>query len=64
MTREPVLSVAGIVAVLQALIALLLGFNVIHWTADQVGLVLGAAGAVLTMAAALFARSRVTPVTP
>lgn len=61
--KEPVAVVAGLTQIVSAVIALLLGFDVVEWTTEQTGLVLGVWAAV-TAFLLLFARSKVTPVDP
>jgi hypothetical protein len=51
--REPVTFQACV----QATLAALVGFGVVHWSSEQVGLVMGAVAAFL----ALFTRAKVSP---
>ena len=61
MTSEPVVTGGAIVSVATAIIALLIGFDVVSWSAEQVGLVLAVLTAV-NVAVTARVRSRVTPV--
>lgn len=58
--REPVAVGAAVLAVVQAVIAVLVGFEVVHWTMEQVGLAMGLAVALVALVAA-WQRSQVTP---
>lgn len=61
MKNEPVLTLAGITAVVAALIGVLVAFGV-PMTDDQQKAVLVAVGAIAPLALAYYARKRVTPV--
>ena len=58
---EPVRVGAAVVGAAQALLAVLLGFEVVHWTAAQVGLVQALVVALVALVASVV-RSKVTPV--
>lgn len=59
-TGEPVRLGAAIVAAAQALLAVLLGFELVDWTLAQVGLVQGLLVALVALASQVV-RARVTP---
>ena len=61
MKTEPVVTGGAIVSVATAIIALLIGFDIVNWSAEQVGLVLAVLTAV-NVAVTARVRSRVTPV--
>lgn len=60
MTREPLLSAAGITAVVTAAITLLTAFG-LDLTTDQTAAILGAVAVVGPIAVALVTRGKVTP---
>ncbi len=60
-SSEPVAVGAAVVGTTQALLAVLLGFDVVHWTSSQVALVLALVTALAGLVAVVV-RSRVTPV--
>ena len=62
MRQEPVAVTAGIVAIINAIIPVLLLFGVIDWSEEQIGAVILAVGVVATTLGGWFARSRVTPI--
>ena len=62
MTKEPVAITAGIVAIINAIIPVLLLFGVINWSEEQLGAVILAVGVVATTLGGWFARSRVSPI--
>jgi len=62
MTKEPVTYSAGIVAIANAIIPVLMLFGVIDWTPEQTGAVILAIGVITTTVGAWFARSQVTPI--
>ena len=62
MKTEPVAITAGIVAIINAIIPVLLLFGVINWSEDQLGAVILAVGVVATTIGGWFTRSRVTPI--
>lgn len=62
MNREPVLSIAGLLAAVSAVITVLVAFG-LDLTEAQSTAVLGAVAALAPLVAALVARRRVTPVT-
>ncbi len=59
-TREPVRWAVGIPGLATAVIALLLGFDVVDWTQDQTALVLAVVTAVIAVLGGR-ARAKVTP---
>jgi hypothetical protein len=61
MTLEPVAVVNATVAIVEAAIALAVGFG-LDWTAEQVGLVMAVVVALGTLIKTLWARGQVTPV--
>ena len=61
MKREPVVTAAGVSAVITAAIALLVAFGV-HVTANQSAAIVGFVGVVAPLVLAVVARARVTPV--
>jgi hypothetical protein len=61
--QEPVAVGAAFIAACEAVLAVLVGLDVVSLTAQQVGLVQGAIVAVVGFVAAIV-RSRVTPVAP
>ena len=60
--KEPVITVAATLSLLGAVILLLLEFNVINWTPEQVRLVLSVAAIALPIIAAVISRFFVTSV--
>lgn len=58
---EPVAIGAVVIALINATIAVLIGFGVVHWTSAQIGQIDGLFTALIVAVAAV-ARSRVTPV--
>lgn len=62
MRTEPVAVTAGIVAIINAVIPVLLLFGVINWSEEQIGAVILAVGVVATTLGGWFARSRVSPI--
>lgn len=60
MKSEPVATGAAVTAFATALIALLIGFEVVDWTQEQTGLVLATLSAGLVLAGGLV-RRKVTP---
>ncbi len=60
MNTEPVAWSGALVAFVTAVLALLIGFEVVDWTQEQVGLILGALTAAIALGTALV-RSKVTP---
>jgi len=60
-TREPVRWAVGIPGLATAVIALLLGFDVVSWTAEQTALVLGVVTAILAVLGGKVAQGKVTP---
>lgn len=63
MNSEPVLTAASVAALVTAVVALLKAFGV-PISDDQAIALVGVVGPVATIAAALFARSKVTPTAP
>lgn len=63
MNNEPVALGGIILGIVQALIAVLVGFEIVNWTAEQTGLVLALVVAVIGGVTA-WQRSRVSPVAP
>ena len=63
MTNEPVFTAGAIVAAIGALLAALVSLGVIHLSPEQQTAILTAAAAILPLAAALWARQQVTPLT-
>ena len=61
MRNEPVVTAAGVSAVITAAIALLVAFGV-HVTANQSAAIVGFVGVVAPLVLAVVARARVTPV--
>ena len=61
MTLEPVAVVNATVAIVEAAIALAVGFG-LDWTAEQVALVMAVVVAVAALVKTLWARGQVTPV--
>ena len=61
MTLEPVAVVNAAVAIVEAAIALAVGFG-LDWTAEQVALVMAVVVAVAALVKTLWARGQVTPV--
>ena len=61
MKREPVVTAAGVSAVITAAIALLVAFGV-HVSANQSAAIVGFVGVVAPLVLAVVARARVTPV--
>ena len=61
MTLEPVAVVNATVAIVEAAIALAVGFG-LDWTAEQVALVMAVVVAVSALVKTLWARGQVTPV--
>lgn len=64
MTKQPVLTIASVQAVIAAIISALVLFNVWHPTDDQVAAVLGLYAVLAPIVFGLLARSKVTPVAP
>jgi hypothetical protein len=62
MTHEPVAIVNGMTTIVEAGIALAVGFG-LDWDAKQIGLVMAVVVAVGNLVKTLWARSQVTPVT-
>ena len=62
MNKEPVAITGALTGVVNAVIALLVGFEVVHWTATQIGLVVGLWNAVVAVVLVLVVRSKVTPI--
>ncbi len=62
MSKEPVAVTAGIVAIINAIIPVLILFDVINWTDDQIGAVILAVGVIATTIGGWFARSKVTAI--
>jgi len=60
-TLEPVAVVNAAVAIVEAAIALAVGFG-LNWTAEQVALVMAVVVAVAALVKTLWARGQVTPV--
>ena len=60
MKSEPVALGAALTSFATALIALLVGFEIVDWTAEQIGLVLGVVSGATVFVGALV-RARVTP---
>ena len=61
MTLEPVAVVNATVAIVEAAIALAVGFG-LHWTPEQVALVMAVVVALAALVKTLWARGQVTPV--
>jgi hypothetical protein len=61
MRLEPVAVVNGLIAIIEASIALAVGFG-LNWSGEQVGLVMAVVIAVGNFAKTLWARGQVTPV--
>lgn len=61
MNNEPVVSIGAILAILNAGLALVIGFGA-DFTAEQSALIVGFANAVLAVVFAVWQRSKVTPV--
>lgn len=61
MTLEPIAVVNATIAIVEAAIALALGFG-LEWTPQQVALVMGVVVALANLLKTLWARSQVTPV--
>ena len=61
MKREPVAVINSLVTLIEALIAVAVGFG-LDWTLEQVGLVMAVVVAISTVIQTLWARSQVTPV--
>ena len=61
-TREPVALSTLITTAVAAVLAMLVGLDVIRLTAEQTGVVIGAVVAVVALAGGIWARARVTPV--
>ncbi len=58
--REPVRWVVGIPGLASAVIALLIGFDIVSWTDQQMGLVMGVIAALIATVGKV-ARDKVTP---
>lgn len=61
-TTEPVALSGAAVVLVNSAIALLIGFGIVDWTVEQIGLVVGFANNTIIILGVLFARSRVTPI--
>ena len=59
--REPVRFWASVTAVVSAVVALLVGFEVLDWTADQIALVMAVVAAVGGVVQFFYVREQVTP---
>jgi hypothetical protein len=62
MSKEPVVYVNAISAVIVAVLPVLLAFGILNWTAEQFGVVETFVIAATAIAASVFTRSRVSPV--
>lgn len=62
MTKEPVAITGALTQLVTAIIAALVGFDVVSWTQEQIGLVLGVWAAITAVVLVLWTRSKVTPV--
>jgi uncharacterized membrane protein required for colicin V production len=60
--QEPVRFWAAIMGLIAAVIAALIGFDVVSWTTEQVGLIIGVLTAVGVLFQFFFVRNQVTPV--
>lgn len=60
-TREPIAIINGVTAIVEAAIALLVGFG-LDWSAEQVALVMALVVAVANVVKTWFGRAKVTPV--
>lgn len=60
---EPVVLGGLLIGLVQALLAVLVGFEVVHWTTEQIGLVMALVLAIIALVT-FWQRSRVTPVNP
>ena len=60
--EEPVRFWAAVSGLIAAVFALLIGFEIVSWTPEQVGLILGVLAAVGTLFQFFFVREKVTPV--
>lgn len=60
MNREPLLTTAGVTAVVAAILAVLFAFG-LDLTADQTAAILGLVGVIAPLVVALVARGKVTP---
>lgn len=61
MNREPVALSALITTAVAAVLAMLVGLDLIRFTPEQTGLVVAAVTAVVALAGGIWARARVTP---
>lgn len=59
---EPVRFWAAIMGLIAAAIAVLIGFEIVNWTMEQVGLIIGFFTAVGVLFQFFFVRNKVTPV--
>lgn len=64
--NNPVLAISGVlVAFVSSAIALLVGFQVVHWTDAQIGLVLGLVNSLVAFTAAIYTQmAKTTPYVP
>jgi VIT1/CCC1 family predicted Fe2+/Mn2+ transporter len=60
--EEPVRFWAAIMGLVAAVIALLIGFDIVSWSSEQVGLIIGVLTAVGVLFQFFFVRNQVTPV--
>lgn len=60
--NEPVRFWAAITGLIAAVFALLIGFEVVTWTAEQIALIMGVLAAVGVLFQFFFVREKVTPV--
>ncbi len=62
MIREPLMVRAAVIAAVQAVLAALVGLGVITLDDNQIGLLVGAVGAVSALVVAVWSRPKLTPV--
>ena len=60
--EEPVRFWAAITGLIVAIFAVLVGFDIVSWTTDQIGLILGVLAAIGVLFQFFFVRNKVTPV--
>jgi hypothetical protein len=63
MNNEPVSVSAAVVIFVNAVLAMIVGLEVVEWSPEQTALIMGVVVSLVALVGAVFARSRVTPVT-
>ena len=61
MNKEPVALTGALTGIVNAVIAVLVGFTIVHWTPEQIALVVGLWNSIISLVFVFVIRNKVTP---